>query len=75
MLRLKDLREDKDLSGKYIADLLGISQQQYSRLETGENRLTDDKLITLAEFYKTSIDYILGLTNEIKHYPWIETKK
>lgn len=69
MLRLKDLREDKDLLGKNVAKIVGLSQQQYSRIENGNSLITHDKLIKLANFYGTSVDYILGLTNEIKPYP------
>ena len=63
MIRLKDLREDKDLYQRDIAKVWNVSQQQYSRCETGENELSYDGLIKLANFYNTSIDYILGLTN------------
>lgn len=69
MNRIKDLRTDKDLFQKDIAILLNVSQQQYSRVEKGTNELSYDGLIKLALFYNTSIDYILGLTNEIKPYP------
>lgn len=64
MLRLFDLREDNDLSQFKVASLLNISRSQYSGLELETNRITHDKLITLANFYNTSIDYILGLTNK-----------
>ena len=66
--KIKDLREDKDLKQKDIAKILNVSQQQYSRYETGENQITIDGLIKLAIFYDTSADYILGLTNEKKSY-------
>lgn len=66
--RLKDLREDKDLYQKDLAKILNVTQAQYSRIETGENELSYDSLIKLAIFYNTSIDYILGLTNEKKPY-------
>lgn len=69
MIRLKDLREDKDLYQKDIAKILNVSQQQYSRCETQENQLSYDGLIKLAIFYNTSIDYILGLTNIKEPYP------
>lgn len=61
--RIRDLREDKDLKQKDIAKILNISQQQYSRIETGENEIKLDSLIKLSIFYNTSVDYILGLTN------------
>ena len=64
MLRLKDLREDKDLLQKDIADILKITQQQYSKVELGINQLSYENLIRLGDFYKVSIDYILGRTNK-----------
>ncbi len=69
MIRLRDLREDNDLLQKDVAKILNVSQQQYSRCETGENQLAYDGLIKLANFYNTNIDYILGITNEKKPYP------
>ena len=68
-MRLRDLREDKDLKQGDIADFLGISQAEYSRIESGIYQLDYDGLKKLAIFYNTSIDYILGLTNVIKPYP------
>ena len=62
--RLKDLREDRDLSQQEIADFLGMKQPQYSRYERGLRDLPTDVLIRLALFYGTTTDYILGLTNE-----------
>ena len=67
--RIKDLREDKDLYQKDLAKILNVSQAQYSRIETGENEITLDSLIRLADFYNTSTDYILGLTDTKKKYP------
>ena len=67
--RLKDLREDRDLSQKQVADYLGMKQPQYNRYERGLRDVPTDVLIRLAQFYKTSTDYILGLTNCSKpHY-------
>ena len=66
--RIKDLRDDNDLYQKDLAKVLKISQAQYSRIETGENEITLDSLIRLANFYNTSTDYILGLTNNKKRY-------
>ncbi len=68
-LRLKDLREDNDLYQKDIAKVLNMNQQQYSRYETGIRSLPIELLDTLADFYNTSTDYILGRTNEKKPYP------
>lgn len=68
MNRLKDLREDNDLYQKDIAKILNISQTGYSKYETETNDIPTSILIKLALFYETSIDYILGLTNEKKVY-------
>ena len=70
-LRIRDIREDKDLTQKAIAKLLNCKQQTYSRYETGEITIDIYRLETLAEFYNTSTDYLLGLTNETKPYPRI----
>lgn len=72
MYRIKDLREDKDLFQKDIAKILGVTQAQYSRIETNENQLSYDGLIKLSIFYNTSIDYILGITNIKKPYPRVK---
>ena len=66
--RLKDLREDHDLSQQAIADYLGMKQPQCSRYERGLRDIPTDVLIRLALFYKTSTDYILGLTDHSKPY-------
>ena len=67
--RIRDLREDRDLNQTQVAKILGISQTGYSKYETGENDIPTLMLIRLAQFYNTSIDYLLGLTNESKPYP------
>lgn len=64
--RIKDLREDRDLSQTQIADILKIDQRVYSRYETGINEMPIKHLITLCEFYNVSPEYILGFTNTIK---------
>lgn len=64
--RLKDLREDHDLSQQQVADYLGMKQPQYSRYERGLRDLPTDVLIRLAKLYNTSTDYILGITNNSK---------
>ena len=61
--RLKDLREDNDLTQADIAKLLKTTQQQYSKYELGISLIPIDKLNVLADYYKTSTDYILGRTN------------
>lgn len=67
--RLKDLREDKDLSQKELGKILNMAQTTYSGYETGNRDVPNDLLIKLALFYNTSIDYILGLTNVKEPYP------
>lgn len=67
--RIRDLREDADLYQKDIANILNVTQAQYSRIESKENELSYDGLIKLAMFYHTSIDYLLGLTNQKRPYP------
>lgn len=71
-LRIKEIREDKDLTQKSIAKILNCKQQTYSRYESGEITIDIYRLETLAEFYNTSTDYLLGLTNETKPYPRIK---
>lgn len=67
--RIKDLREDKDLKQKEIAKILDMAQTTYSGYETGNRNVPNEVLIQLAEFYNTSTDYILGITNTKKPYP------
>lgn len=68
MNRLKDLREDKDMFQKDIAKILDMSQTGYSQYETETNDIPTEVLKKLAVFYDTSINYILGLTNDIRPY-------
>ena len=63
------MRIDADLSQTEIAKVLGMSQTGYSKYETGENDIPVLILIKLAEFYGTSVDYLLGLTDEPNPYP------
>lgn len=67
-MRIKDLREDADLKQQEIADYLHIKQNTYSQYENGQRQLPIEFLIALAKYYKTSTDYILGLTDEKKPY-------
>ncbi len=67
--RLRDMREDCDLSQTQLAKELGMSQTGYSKYETGENDIPTQILIKLAKRYNTSIDYLLGQTNESRPYP------
>lgn len=66
--RIRDLREDKDLTQKEIGEILGMSQTGYSKYETGENDIPSSVLIKLARFYNTSVDYLLGETNLKERY-------
>lgn len=68
-MRLRDLREDHDLTQKALAEYLHIRQNTYSQYENGQRQLPIECLIKIANFYHTSTDYILELTNEIKPYP------
>lgn len=71
MLRIKDLREDKDMLQKDVAELLNISQTNYSKYELGKINIPINTLKKLALIFDTSIDYLLRLTNERKPYPRI----
>ena len=66
--RLRDLREDRDLNQTEVARLLHVSQTTYSRYESGTLDIPSASLITLAQFYQTSVDYLLGLTDNSKPY-------
>ena len=67
--RIRNLREDNDLSQAKLAKIIGMSQTGYSKYETGENDIPTNILIKLANFYDTSIDYMLGLTDQRSAYP------
>ncbi len=68
-MRLKELREDRDLLQVTVAEYLHIRQNTYSQYENGQRQLPLALLIRLSYFYHTSTDYILGLTDEQKPYP------
>ena len=61
--RIRDLREDKDLTQKQMADILHCSQQVYSNYELGQRDIPTDILIKLSAFYNVSVDYILGISD------------
>ena len=67
--RIRDLREDLELSQTELAKQLGMSQTGYSKYETGENDIPTSILIQLAHLHHTSVDYLLGLTDVRKPYP------
>ncbi len=66
--RIRDLREDRDLSQIEVAKFLNMSQTGYSKYEVGTNDIPTKILIQLAKFYNTSVDYLLGITDEPKPY-------
>ena len=67
-MRLKELREERHITQTTLANYLHIKQNTYSQYENGQRQLSIETLISLAEFYDVSIDYLLGLTEEEKHY-------
>ena len=64
--RIRDLREDRDLKQRQIADFLNCSQQVYSNYELGQRDIPTDILIKLSNYYNVSVDYLLGLTSNPK---------
>ena len=62
--RIKDLREDRDLTQTQVARAIGITQRKYSYIETGTQQLTDEILVKLAKFYGVTVDYILKLSDK-----------
>ena len=64
--RIRDLREDRDMKQRQLAEYLNCSQQVYSNYELGQRDIPTDVLIRLSEFYNVSVDYVLGLTNNPK---------
>lgn len=68
-MRIRDLREDNDLTQQQVADYLNIRQNTYSQYETGNRQIPIEVLMALASLYKTSTDYLLGITDCKKPYP------
>lgn len=68
-MRLRDLREDQDLTQKEVAEILGTSFQYYQKYESGVRPIPVDRLEVLADFYQTSTDYLLGRTAIREPYP------
>ena len=66
--RIKDMREDHDYSQQFVAEYLQMKQPQYSRYERGLRDIPTDVLIRLAKLYRTSTDYLLGITNNSSPY-------
>lgn len=67
--RIRDLREDHDLTQQQVADAIGITQRKYSYLETGTQQLTAEILVSLARFYSVNVDYLLCETDIPDRYP------
>lgn len=67
--RIRDLREDKDLSQATVGQAVGVSQRTYAYYESGQRMLPPEILIALAKYYKVSTDYLLELTDEKRPYP------
>lgn len=67
--RIRDMREDRDLLQKELAEYLHCTQVCYSNYEMGKRDIPTQVLVLLAEFYHTSTDYLLGLTDEVTPYP------
>ena len=68
IMRLRELREENNEKQENIARILGVKQNAYSQYETEKRQLPIPAMITLAEFYDVSIDYLLGLTDECAHF-------
>lgn len=67
--RIRDLREDHDLTQKQVGEAAGVSQRTYAYYESGQRMLTPQVLCALATFYNTSTDYLLELTDDPRPYP------
>lgn len=74
-MRLKDIREDNDLTQEQIAVVLNCQRNTYSQYETEKRQIPIDALIKLSRFYKTSVDYILEETDDPKPYKRKERKQ
>ena len=68
-LKLRQLREDNNMSQAEMSKLLGCSQQTYSRYESHTTEIPLESLIFLADYYDTSVDFLLGITNHNEPYP------
>ncbi len=73
--RIRNMRVDRDLSQTEIANVLHVAQNTYSQYELGTNNIPLEAMERLADFYDTSVDYLLGRTDEIKPYPPAKRRK
>ena len=67
--RIRDLREDNDLTQEYLGKILNVSQRTYSRYENNERAIPLETMGKLADFYDTNVDYLMGRTNIKEPYP------
>ena len=67
--RIRDLREDNDLTQQQIADMLYINRRTYAAYENGINSMTPETISKIADIYHTSVDWLLGRTDEFEPYP------
>lgn len=67
--RLRSMREERNLTQKNIAEVLGVSQRTYSDYESGRLRIPVDRMLTLAKYYDCSVDYISGASDSLRLYP------
>ena len=67
--RIRNLREDNDLTQQQIADMLYINRRTYAAYENGINSMTPEPLCKIADIYHTSVDWLLGRTDEFEPYP------
>ena len=68
-MRLNDIREDRDITQGEVAAFLHVKQNTYSQYENGKRGIPVETLVALSGYFDTSVDYLLGLTDEIKPYP------
>jgi len=67
--RIRNLREDKDLTQQQVADMLFVNRRTYAAYENGVNSMTPETLIKIAKLHNVSVDYLLELTDNPKPYP------
>ncbi len=72
--RIRELREDRDLTQEQVGKAVNVPQRTYAYYETGERMIPPQVLVSLARFYGVSVDYLLNLTDETKPYPRRKSK-
>ena len=72
--RIRELREDRDLTQEQVGKAVNVPQRTYAYYETGERMIPPQVLVSLARFYGVSVDYLLNLTDETKPYPGRKSK-